>query len=394
MKNGFFRPGEKFPNRLLVVLMHICTFAHIHICTFTTLLVLSIIYQLFICWGIYFPWSVSRKKNSESPGVAPCSIVICARNEAENLKRNLPAVLSQKHPDFEVVVIDDDSQDNSLDVLNTFKKEQPNLTIISVSQKKEPGKRAALLQGIRASRNEFLVLTDADCMPSSPEWLTRMLEPFNEKTDLVLGYSPMKPRNGLLNAFCRYETTQTAMNYLSFANSGMPYMGVGRNIAWRKASLLHYFENENIPKIASGDDDLAVNSMATKNNCKQVLHPKALVYTNSPDSWGNWFRQKRRHLSAGRHYKLRHKLLLGAHALSFTLVWPLVFFLFKMDLAWVAAGPGVMLLSHFTVFVCASGKLKSTSLIVFWPVLFAMELFYRGILSPIVLWVIPSTSKW
>jgi biofilm PGA synthesis N-glycosyltransferase PgaC len=244
----------------------------------------------------------------------PLSVVICARNEAENLKQYLPLVLEQDYPDFEVVVVNDRSWDGTEDLLKDFSKQYKHLKIVTVLEGERfiAGKKFAATMGIKAAKNEWLVFTDADCFPASSKWLYGMQQPEHEETEILLGYSPYLKKRGLLNALIRFETFFTAVNYLSFAIKGMPYMGVGRNMAYKKSL---FFKNKGFAAhmhIPSGDDDLFVNAHAHNGNTGICIHPDAQVWSEPNTSFGAYLRQKKRHFGAGKLYKPKHKFILSA----------------------------------------------------------------------------------
>ena len=163
----------------------------------------------------------------------PISIIICARNEAENLRKNLPTILNQEYASFEVIVVNDASTDETLSVLNSFLSKYHHLRIINITDKKIIGKKGALAEGIEAAKYEWLLLTDADCYPFTKNWILGMIKGVDAK-EIGLGYAPYEKRDGFLNTFIRYETVWTATQYMGFALAGEPYMGVGRNIIYMK----------------------------------------------------------------------------------------------------------------------------------------------------------------
>ena len=257
----------------------------------------------------------------------PLSVVICARNEAENLRQYLPMVLEQDYPDFEVIVVNDRSWDGTNDVLEEFAKEYKNLKIVTVNEGSKfiAGKKFAVTMGIKAAMHEWLVFTDADCVPTSAKWLYGMQQPEGAGTEILLGYSPYLKKRGLLNALIRFETFFTAVNYLSFAIKGMPYMGVGRNMAYKKSL---FFNNKGFAAhmhIPSGDDDLFVNAHAHKGNTEICIHPDAQVWSEPNTSFAAYLRQKKRHFGAGKLYKRKHKFILSAQII--------IQFLFYVSLA-------------------------------------------------------------
>jgi poly-beta-1,6-N-acetyl-D-glucosamine synthase len=279
-----------------------------------------------IWWVRYFFFT---KKQSIYPTDVPAgthfgaSVLIAARNEAENLERYLPLVLNQTYPfDFEVVVINDASSDATLYVLQQMEKQYPNLRIVHLPEKQSVGKKAAIEAGIRAAQYDILAFTDADCWPSTPHWLEKMCQPFtqNAATEIVLGYAPEIPapaeNNFLWTVAELGGSFYTAFSYAGMTQAGMPYMGVGRNMAWRKPLFDRAGGFTAHQHLASGDDDLFINASATPYNVVLCFDYEAFVYSKMKSNIGDWWRQKRRHVRAGALYKTQHRLVLGALALA------------------------------------------------------------------------------
>jgi len=269
----------------------------------------------------------------------PVSVIISARNEAQNLRDNLPSILEQNYPDFEVVVVNDCSYDDSDLVLADLKAVYPHLKIVTINEhvRFKTGKKFALTLGIKGAKNEHLLFTDADCQPASPNWITRMSAHFNEEVQLILGYSPCYKTKGLLNAIIRFETLKTAINYLSAALNKDAYMGIGRNMAYTKTL---FFSNKGFAahmQVLSGDDDLFVNQNATATNTAIEIHPDTFVYTSAKPTLASLYRQKKRHMGVGKLYKASHRRLLTFDAMSGLLfyglfIWSLAFY-FEPQLA-------------------------------------------------------------
>ena len=244
------------------------------------------------------------------------SIVICARNEAKNLKNNLPLILQQQYASpFEVIVVNDASTDETASILENFAHQYLHLRIINILEKKIKGKKGALAEGIRAAKYDWLLLTDADCTPLSIEWLSDMIK-YNNAKDIGLGFSPYKKRDGFLNTFIRYEAVWTAIQYMSFALAGMPYMGVGRNMLYRKKIYEKAGGFEKHAHIASGDDDLFINSVITEKNFSIILSFKTFMYSEPNTQWKGYFTQKKRHFTTATSYKLKNKIILGGLSAS------------------------------------------------------------------------------
>ena len=271
----------------------------------------------------------SQLKSIIPKKLIPFSVIISARNEARNLIEYLPSILEQDYPTYEVIIIDDDSTDDSAEILNHFKVQYAHLHIIKIEHKKSAGKKEGLQQGIMNAKYEWLVFTDADCCPKSDQWLRKLASKCTEKTEIILGYSPYRKENGLLNDFIRYETFMTAVIYGTFTLSGMPYMGVGRNMAYKKSTFLNTVNKEKFEKTASGDDDLAVNAMANSHNTVLQFDEKARVISLPKTTFSDFIKQKTRHISPSTHYKAGHQWLLGLLAMSQATFYPVfIFFCF------------------------------------------------------------------
>lgn len=281
------------------------------------LFLISFIIQMVFFFKFYKKLPAYKKINFKTL-TDPVSVIICAKNEAENLRRFLPSVLNQFYPEFEVIVVNDGSSDNTEEVLGEFKKKYPNFYFTGIEGKPGyvSGKKVAQTLGIKAAHHDQLVFTDADCEPLSPNWLRHMQSNFMQKTDIVLGYGGYKKRKGFLNKWIRTDTVYIAMQYLSFALKGIPYMGIGRNLAYRRSL---FFANKGFAShlhIASGDDDLFVNETANRYNTSIEIHPESHTISEPKHTWRQWIRQKRRHFTTGFSYKKSHKRLLSAEIIS------------------------------------------------------------------------------
>jgi biofilm PGA synthesis N-glycosyltransferase PgaC len=296
---------------------------------FLSLFAVSLAVQLLYYWMVFSRLAFQKKQPPVSTGQPPVSVVMAARNEYHHLKKNLTAVLEQKYPAFEVVVVNHASDDETADYLKEMQGRYAHLKVITIEKDLNffHGKKFPLSIGIKSAANDILLLTDADCRPATPFWISRMVSNYGTKTEVVIGYGPYRQEKGLLNRIIRYDTFLVALQYLSFALTGKPYMGVGRNLSYRKSLFLknkgfiaHY-------NIASGDDDLFISEVARKDNTRTELHPESFVYSEPKHHFGEWLRQKQRHLTTGRKYKPKIKFLLGTFQLSQGLYWLSLFIL-------------------------------------------------------------------
>lgn len=285
----------------------------------------AVFVQLIFILG-FFPALLSHEDNpreevsSPKPGV---SVVIAAWNELENLKELLPILEAQQYPDFEIVVADDRSHDGTYDYLlfNEGGYSKVNFVRIESLPVHFTAKKFAVTMGIKKATKEIILLTDADCRPTSEHWIDTMVAQLESDKDIVLGYSPYSFEDSRLNSLIRYETFQTALQYLSFAKANAPYMGVGRNLMYRRE--LFWVGNGflNHQELLGGDDDLFVNEVSNKKNVAICISEEAQMISEPKKTWGEWITQKRRHLSVGKRYKFRDKFLLGSLALSQLLCW-------------------------------------------------------------------------
>ena len=281
------------------------------------------LFQIYWYYTLYAVWKNDHSPVETATHQPPVSIIVCAHNERNNLKILLPLLYQQQYPTFEIVVVDDYSYDGSLDFLLAQKEHYANLKIVWLRERPThtSGKKFVLTLGIRAARYQHLLLTDADCRPSSPFWIRNMVQRWTPEHEFVLGYSPYQSRPGLLNGFIRYETLHTGMMYLGAALRGYPYMAVGRNLAYRKLFFLEKGGFRGFWHLTGGDDDIFVNCHATARNTVVVVHPKSHMISVPKTSWRAYIRQKIRHLSVGKYYKTRDKHWLGAFIATTIGVW-------------------------------------------------------------------------
>ncbi len=272
--------------------------------------------QIFYLLRYYLPVTYTNAQVPKT-NTPPLSVIICARNEAENLKKNLRFVLSQKYPSFEVIVVNDCSTDSTDEVLGELIKEFSNLRITSIplDRKFSHGKKLAITVGIKSAKNEDLVFTDADCRPDSEYWLMELSGGYRNHS-IVLGYGGYVRQKSLLNNYIRHETMSIALQYLGFALSGNPYMGVGRNMGYKKSL---FFQNKGFAShygMLSGDDDLFVNEVANKSNTTIVVSKNSFTRSLAKTKWNDFFIQKIRHLSTANRYKKKHVFMLGLEPIA------------------------------------------------------------------------------
>ena len=337
--------------------------------------------------------TTNPKLRTQNP--KPISIVICAKNESKNLQDNLPRILNQNDRSFEVLVVNDNSTDDSLEILTYLQQKHSHLRIINFSNKKKTqvGKKFALAKGIEEAKHEVLLLTDADCCPISDLWLQQMRATLHDTIAIGLGYAPYSTQPGFLNTIIRFETVYTAIQYLSFALAGLPYMGVGRNLIYKKSLFYQAKGFQKHEDLASGDDDLFINEVANAQNTAIVLKPETFMYSPPEQTWTAWFRQKSRHLTTGRRYQFKHKILLGSLSASHFLHFALGVFVawkisFLLSVLIYVARLGIIL----PIFAAIAKKLQDRQLIKWFPILDAVFVIYYTAFAPILFF--GKTKRW
>lgn len=342
--------------------------------------IIQLFYYLFVFTKLAF---YKGSVVNENEKFAPVSVIICAKNERDNLLEYLPLYLSQDYPQFEVIVVNDNSVDDSDDVLKAFSLQFKQLKIVNVPDTDRffKSKKFALTLGIKAAQYDSLLLTDADCKPSSSQWIKYMSQ-YQKDKKIILGFGGYERKSGLLNKLIRFETFYTALQYLSFAQAKIPYMGVGRNLAYQSGL---FFNNKGFAKhmnILSGDDDLFVNEVANNQNTQVVIHPDAFTTSNAKTNYKAWFRQKKRHFLTGSYYQLKHKIMLGLLQTS-QLVFIGLFLLLVIKLRPVYLIVGLFMIRYIIqmlIFKLSTNKIGGKDLIILSPV---FELFFM-IFNPIL----------
>jgi glycosyltransferase involved in cell wall biosynthesis len=346
------------------------------------MLILHVLFYIFVvvfCVQLFFygyVFSRVKQKNRvpnsfEGPSI---SVIVCAKNEAKNLNQFLPFILDQDYPNFELVLITDSSNDNTLKVMERFKANHSNIKIVNVKNVETfwGSKKYALTLGIKAATHNHLLFTDADCKPVSNQWITEMSSHFSTEHQIVLGYGAYaKVKKSFLNKLIRFETLMTAVQYFSYSKLGTPYMGVGRNLAYTKDL---FFEARGFMEhmhLKSGDDDLFINQIGTAKNTTMSLSKNSFTESVPKKSYSDWITQKRRHISTAKNYKPKHKVALALFFSSQILFFILGIVLLSTLFYWEIV-VGLIAARYLTLFInltSASKKLNEKDVMPYVPLL-------------------------
>lgn len=303
--------------------------------------ILLIIFFYAVTVQLIYQWVVfsrigfyRRKKPSNLPN--PVSVVIYSRNEAHHLRTNIPIWMEQDFHDYEILIINDNSDDDTEELLKTFSGIYPNLKIINLGQNLNffTGNKFAIAIGIKSAKHDIVLFTYAHCLPSGKQWIRNFQSHFTPGKEIVLGHTQFigKKRSG--NLLARYDLFEMSLRYLSFAKAGMPYMGVGSNLAYRKS--LFYSEGGFIPhyNINTGEDDLFINRAAKKRNTDIEIHPESLANSSRKLNTRLWLHLKYKQQHTYRHYRYIHRLVLGHYHFSRFIFWIIFAYLAMVFYMW------------------------------------------------------------
>ena len=350
-----------------------------HILIFLSICWFFLIVQ--IIYNIYFFRKLIVFKEHKGSNKSGISVIICAKNEYDNLKKNLKTFLTQDFINYEVIVVNDQSNDNTKDLLNEYEKTFFRLKVVNIDENVNHviGKKFALTLGIKSAKYENLLLTDADCYVESNKWISSMASNFN-KYDVVLGYGGYQKEKGLLNKFIRFDTYIIAMQYFSYALKSLTYMGVGRNLAYKKSI---FFKNKGFANhlhVSSGDDDLFIREVSKKYKVGIELSEKSHTISIPKRNWKDWYAQKRRHLTTSPLYDNKIKFFLSFYSISQFLFFSLLFYLFYLQVSYFIWGP-LVTLKLFLIYLInypLMKKLNCSDLFLLSPLYEVFNLVFQG----------------
>lgn len=344
----------------------------------TTLYILFIAFLgFFVIQFLYQSLVFSRfsfvKPKKETPKSVPVSVIVWAKNEYENLVIQLPVLVSQNYPNYELVLIDDASNDETLDLFEEYEKQYSFVKLVKVINNEAfwGNKKFALTLGIKAAKNEYLLFTDADCRITSENWILEMTSHFSFKKTIVLGYGAFdKIKGSVLNKIIRFDGVVAAIQYLSWAKIGKPYMGIGRNMAYKKSEFFNVNGFINHIKVRSGEDDLFINEAANKTNTTICYSPDSFTYCEPKTTFKDWMNQKRKETSTKKFYKDFDKIQLNLYFISqlFCLILAIILLSFQYNLIIVSSVLGFRYIFNWMVFGYGAAKLKEKDIILWYPI--------------------------
>jgi glycosyltransferase involved in cell wall biosynthesis len=358
---------------------------------------IAIIVVQFLYYIVFFGKFSFAKPQNSTPKKLPISVIVCAKNEEENVKNFIPLLLEQDYPDFEIVLIDDASSDETLDVFEEIEKQNSKIKLVKVENNEAfwGNKKFALTLGIKAAKNDYLLFTDADCYPTSINWIKEMSSQFTKEKTIVLGYGAYeKIKGSFINKIIRFETLLTVTQYFGWAKMGKPYMGVGRNLAYKKDEFFKTNGFIEHMKIRSGDDDLFINEASNSKNTAICFAQNSFTYSQPKTSFKDWFTQKRRHVSTAKNYKAFDRIQLAIFYISQLafLIVPIILLAFQYQWIIVISLLGFRYIFAWISLGFAAGKLKEKDTMYWFPfleivlIITQLNVFITNIFSKPVNW--------
>lgn len=352
--------------------------------------------QILFYLGIFAKFAFAKAQIT-TPKKVSISVIVCAKNESENISNFIPLLLEQDYPDFEIVLIDDASSDRTLEIFEDFEKRYDRIRLVKVQNNEAfwGNKKYALTLGIKAAQKEYLLFTDADCYPTSKNWITAMSSQFTMQKTIVLGYGKYETiSNSYLNKIIRFETLVTAIQYFSWAKLGNAYMGVGRNLAYKKEEFFNVNGFVSHIQVRSGDDDLFINEAAKKLNTAIAYTPESFTLSKPKTTYKEWFIQKRRHVATAKYYKSFDKIQLGLFYSSqfFFLALPIILLVLEFQWILVLTLIGIRYLVTWIVIGFSAAKLKEKDVVYLYPIIeltlvfTQLNIFITNIFSKPIQW--------
>lgn len=287
--------------------------------------------------GIFrFKNRIDRNDVRLSTNKPAVSVIICARNESENLARFLPAVLKQKYPKFEVIVVNDGSTDESTDLLKKMTEQYPNLyqTFLPMGAKYMSRKKMCVTVGIKAAHYDHLLLVDADCEPASDLWIANIMRHYASGTSVVLGYTGYKGDKGFLDDMIAYDMMFEAMRFMGFALQRKPYRGVSGNLSYTKDL---FFAKKGFTShliLSYGDDDLLIRDISTKQNTAVCVEPEAVTWSHRDLDMKSFLFQREKQMETYAEYLPSTKFRISSEIISRYVFYFLAIVLLVMFAVW------------------------------------------------------------
>jgi poly-beta-1,6-N-acetyl-D-glucosamine synthase len=291
----------------LLETVHLHIWYAILLMAFLAVLVIQLAYHWF-----FFSRLAFFKPTTAPAEKLPVSVIIVVHNQYQLIRQNLPELLGQDYPDFEVLVVDDTSDDGSDEVLEKLAETFSNLRVVKLTQSLNwfKGRKFPLSLGIKSASHEFLLLTDIRFRPEGKNWISQMVAAYTPDTAIALGYATFNTTSKI-NKWLRFMAFYDGMLYLSMALSGMPFKGIGPNLSYRKSLFYRHKGFSSHYVINAGDDELFVNKAATRKNTEIRISADSQVKCTKPMTFIQWLENEKTRLAIRRFFKPGHRMMIS-----------------------------------------------------------------------------------
>ena len=298
-------------------------------------------------FGLFGPFVFRKEKSRTSnEDLPPISIVITAHNEAHHLVESLPVILTQEYPDYEVVLVNDNSQDEIEQLALELNNRYHHLHYVNMGSSRSTmeGRKFPFAIGIQAASNPTVVFTNSSCIPSSPFWLQHIASKFVRQKEVVLAHTTYQSRGGLLNKWLHYDALVNSVRAFSYTLAKMPVLADSHNLAFKRHL---FFDNKEkffaLSRLPFGEDNIFINQVANGKMCDVAVDPEAVIY-QTPISFSDWLRNKRYELVSQSYYRALHRFVLQCYNWLSFLFYPAAIAsiaLAALEMNWLALGIGI-----------------------------------------------------
>lgn len=250
------------------------------------------------------------------------SIVLAVHDNACELEERLPQLLEQQYRGkWEVIIVDESSTDDTQDVLTRAKAKYPRLytTFIPESSHYISRRKLSLTMAVKASKGDWILITDIDCKPTGNRWLATMAEHATDDKDLIMGYTSYDADTP---AYWRYDRLNTLCYQLHRIKNGIAYRNIGCNLMFRKSDFIQQKGFLHNLVHLRGEYDFIVNEMATPDRTAFVYDFQAQLCQRCPAD-KTWLYDHLYYLESRTLMKrgLRHRLLCNTDQWMLHLGW-------------------------------------------------------------------------
>lgn len=306
------------------------------VAVFSHVLIVSTLIQAYQLLFVYLRLARYPLHKKSTGSNHPISVIIYARNHAQELVKNISHWLEQEYATFELVIVNDCSWDDTEETLRQLLITYPQLKVVNVpiDDRFKRNKKFALSLGIKAAQYEHVLFTEADYLPQSKKWIAEMQAQFGEKTELVLGYTPYPKGAGFWSIFMRFDHFFRAINLLSFALNGKAYSAYGQNMAFTKTAFFAGKGYASHMHLNYGETDFFVNQHANRKNTAVALSPSSQVRSTKKQRYADFVKEAFTRMEVEKGYTFGKRFRLASVNVSIGLFYLSLLLLLLVHFSW------------------------------------------------------------